>query len=110
SAPGVGELRFERMAGRTVLTRVFATSPLKVLNPNTAGRAAWACLATYGGGLVSGDALQIGLETGPGAAALVTTQASTKVYRSEAGASQRLHARAAAESLLVLLPDPVTCF
>ena len=63
-APGVGELRFERMAGRTVLTRVFATSPLKVLNPNTAGRAAWACLATYGGGLVSGDALQIGLETG----------------------------------------------
>jgi urease accessory protein len=66
--------------------------------------------ATYGGGLVGGDALAIDVEVGRGAAALLATQASTKVYRSACGASQRLRARVSDGSLLVLLPDPVTAF
>ena len=98
------------MRGATALTRVRAGSPLKVLNPRNAGPSAWVYLATYGGGLVGGDAVSIDVSVGPGAHALVSTQASTKVYRSERGASQRLHARADDGSLLVLLPDPVTCF
>jgi urease accessory protein len=93
-----------------VLTRVNAASPLRVLNPKSAGASAWVYLATYGGGLVGGDSLEISIDAGPGAAVLVATQASTKVYRSALGASQRLHARAADGSLLVLLPDPVTAF
>jgi urease accessory protein len=96
--------------GATALTRVRAASPLKVLNPRNAGPSAWVYLATYGGGLLGGDAVSIDVSVGPGAHALVSTQASTKVYRSERGASQRLHARADDGSLLVLLPDPVTCF
>jgi len=93
-----------------VLTRAAAASPLRVLNPASAGTAAWVFLATYGGGLVGGDALDITIDAGPDAAAFVATQASTKVYRSDLGASQRLRARAADGSLLVLLPDPVTAF
>jgi urease accessory protein len=93
-----------------VLTRALAASPLRVLNPGSAGRAAWVYLATFGGGLVGGDSLDITIDAGPGTAALVATQASTKVYRSDLGASQRLRARAADGSLLVLLPDPVTAF
>jgi urease accessory protein len=93
-----------------VLTRAVAASPLRVLNPGSAGTAAWVYLATFGGGLVGGDSIEITIDVGPGAAAFVATQASTKVYRSEAGACQRLHARAAPASLLVLLPDPVTAF
>jgi urease accessory protein len=108
--PGAGTLHFERVRGETVLTRAAAASPLRVLNPGNAGAAAWVYLATYGGGLVGGDALDITIDAGPGAAALVATQASTKVYRSSLGASQRLRARAADGSLLVLLPDPVTAF
>ena len=98
------------MRGATALTRVRAASPLKVLNPRNAGPSAWVYLATYGGGLLGGDAVSIDVSVGPGAHALVSTQASTKVYRSERGASQRLHAQADDGSLLVLLPDPVTCF
>ena len=47
---------------------------------------------------------------GPGASALLSTQASTKVYRSDAVATQQLRARAGDDSILVLLPDPVTPF
>lgn len=107
---GAGTLQFEQVRGSTVLTRALAASPLRVLNPGSAGRAAWVYLATFGGGLVGGDSLDITIDAGPGTAALVATQASTKVYRSDLGASQRLRARAADGSLLVLLPDPVTAF
>jgi urease accessory protein len=109
-APGIGRLCFEHVAGRTVLTRASATSPLKILNPRNAGASAWAYLATYGGGLVGGDRLDIQIEVGPQATALVATQASTKVYRSDLRASQELDAGVAENALLVALPDPVTCF
>ncbi len=108
--PGTGDLRFEAIGGRTVVTRALATSPLKVLNPRNAGTAAWTYLASYGGGLLGGDALHLRLEVGPGAAAVVATQASTKVYRSDERASQQLRASLGSDSLLVLLPDPVACF
>jgi urease accessory protein len=94
----------------TALTRAAAESPLRVLNPGNAGTSAWVYLATYGGGLVGGDALDVTIDVCAGATALVATQASTKVYRSGEGASQRLRVRAADGSLLVLLPDPVTAF
>ncbi len=81
-----------------------------MLNPGHAGESAWVYLSTYGGGLLGGDALSIGITVDPGAHALVATQASTKVYRSDRGASQRLRARVDDDSLLVLLPDPVVCF
>src|SRR5438270_777797 len=107
---GTGVLEFADVCGKTVLTRAFTTSPLKVLNPSHAGRSAWAYLATYGGGLVDGDTLAVHVDAGRGAAALVATQASTKVYRSPRGATQTLFAHVADDGLLVLLPDPVTCF
>jgi len=93
-----------------VLTRAVAASPLRLLHPKNSGNAAWVYAATYGGGLLGGDAIALDVAVGPGASALLSTQASTKVYRSDAVASQQLRARAADDSLLVLLPDPVTPF
>jgi urease accessory protein len=95
--------------GSTV-TRAYAESPLKWLTPATRGEAAWVFAASYGGGLVGGDHLDVEVDVEPGAAALLSTQASTKVYRSTAGASTRLAARVADGALLVSLPDPVVCF
>jgi urease accessory protein len=45
-----------------------------------------------------------------GARAVVTTQASTKVYRSLRPASQEVKSSIADDALLVVLPDPVVCF
>ena len=66
--------------------------------------------ATFGGGLLGGDAISLDVAVGAGASALISTQASTKVYRSDRAASQHLRARVDDDATLLLLPDPVTPF
>lgn len=92
------------------MTRAVATSPLRLLTPRNHGPAAWIYAATYGGGLVDGDALRLEVSIGAGATAMLSTQASTKVYRSPRGTSSELDATIGAGGLLALLPDPVVCF
>jgi urease accessory protein len=94
----------------SAVTRAYAESPLKWLTPGNSGRAAWIFAASYGGGLVGGDHLALDVDVAAGAAALLSTQASTKVFRSAAGTSTRLDARLGADALLVSLPDPVVPF
>jgi urease accessory protein len=108
-------LEFRRRAsgGKTVVGTAFAASPLRLLTPANHGDAAWVFLASLGGGLLDGDRIDLDVEVGDGASALLGTQASTKVYRSPkggAGSSQRLRARVGAGALLALVPDPVVCF
>ncbi len=114
-SPGIARLEFRRRAsgGKTVLGRAFAASPLRLLTPANHGDAAWVFLASLGGGLLDGDRIDLDVEVGDGASALLGTQASTKVYRSPpggAGSSQRLSARVGAGALLAVVPDPVVCF
>jgi urease accessory protein len=108
--PGTGLLEFSLSGSRTVVTRSFATSPLKLLNPRNHGRAAWVFSSSYGGGLLGGDRIALTADVRAGAAALLSTQASTKVYRSERPARQELCATVATDGMLVLAPDPVACF
>jgi urease accessory protein len=67
-------------------------------------------VATYGGGLLGGDDIDVTLKVGPAARAVVTTQSSTKVYRSVLPATQRLTGYIAEQGLLVIAPDPTVCF
>ncbi len=111
-AAGRGRLRIVpgARAGRSVATEAFATSPLRLLLPANHGRAAWVYTSSFGGGLVDGDAIAIDLDVEGRAAAFLSTQASTKVYRSTRGTSAGLRARVGEEALLVVAPDPVVCF
>lgn len=109
-APRRGVVAVTRGPRGSTVTRAYAESPLKWLTPATRGEAAWVFAASYGGGLVGGDHLDVEVDVDAGAAVFLSTQASTKVYRSAAGASTRLAARVAAGGLLVSLPDPVVCF
>jgi urease accessory protein len=93
-----------------VVTRAFAASPLRLLTPSNHGHAAWVYTSSFGGGLVDGDHVNLDVDVGPGATALLSTQASTKVYRSPRGTASDLRARVAAGGLLVVAPDPVVCF
>jgi urease accessory protein len=93
--------------GRTVLSKVHATSPLRFLRPTFPGtRAATVCLLTFGGGLVDGDVVDVDLRVEPGATLVVFTQATTKAFRG----SSRQSIRADVHGTLVFLPDPVACF
>lgn len=111
-APGTGRIAFELagLAGKTVLSSALATSPLRILTPKNHGHAAWLFLASLGGGLVDRDHLDVDVRVRQGASALIGTQASTKVYRSPNGCSQRLVARVDEGASLAVVPDPVVCF
>lgn len=111
-APGVGHLGFEWVAGQTATTRCGANAPLKFLTPTRRGDAAWAYANTFGGGLVAGDHIDITLDAGPHTTAVLTTQASTKIFHQQdgVGAQQHLTATVADDAKLLVLPDPLTCF
>ncbi len=93
-----------------MLSTALATSPLRILAPRNHGDATWVYLASLGGGLVDGDHIDLDVDVGQAASALLGTQASTKVYRSPHGCSQRLTARLGEGAFLAVVPDPVVCF
>ena len=107
---GTGVVDVARGPRRSVVTRAFAASPLRLLTPRNHGDAAWVYASTFGGGLVDGDALRMCVRVGRGATMLLATQAATKVYRSARGTSAALHAVVEPGALLAVLPDPVICF
>jgi urease accessory protein len=110
--PGSGSIEFTRVGTNTAVTTARAQSPLKLLCPRSAGRSAWVFTSNYGGGLLAGDDVRLGIHGGEGTTSLLSTQASTKIYRSRsgAGARQSISARIEAGALCVVAPDPVVCF
>lgn len=93
-----------------MVARAYAASPLCLRTPLNHGHAAWIYTGSLGGGLVGGDAIHLRVGVAAGASAFVSTQASTKVYRSAAGTSVTLEGAVAAGAQLIVWPDPVVCF
>lgn len=121
NTPGSGLVELARVGGRTEVVRLRSCSPLRLLCPRSRSTAAWVVAGSYGGGLVSGDVLDVQLTCGPGTSAVLGTQATTKVYRARRPSSggvavrpntcrQVLRATLAHDATLVSWPDPVTCF
>jgi urease accessory protein len=89
-ARSVGGCRiaFDAPAGATRLKTRDQRAPARVLTPHDrATGLAGATLVNESGGLAGGDRLEIAVEVGAGARAVVTTQAAEKVYRSTGPAS-----------------------
>jgi urease accessory protein len=107
---GSAHLTFTRVGAETVVTRAFAMSPAKLIETKRRGAACWVYTATLGGGFVGGDDIGVRADVTAGARALLTTQASTKVYRSLRPSRQSLTATVGADALLAVVPDPIVCF
>ncbi|XP_041025975.1 urease accessory protein D isoform X2 [Juglans microcarpa x Juglans regia] len=111
-----GKVVVEKVGGRSTVTRCFSKYPLKFIIPNKVGPsktdAVWIYSLTYGGGIVSGDSISCELTIGDGCTTVLTTQASTKVYKSMGSkcSEQALEARIGSDAILAIVPDPVTCF
>jgi len=97
---------------RSVVTEDGSTSPLRLLCPDHIGKAAWIYTTTFGGGAVAGDHIDLDVLVGESATAVLTTQSAAKVFHRQgaAGCSQTLRARVEGDGLLILAPDPVSCF
>jgi urease accessory protein len=107
---GSAHLTFTRDGAATVLTRAFATNPAKLIQTRRRSETCWVYAATLGGGFVGGDRVHLHAEVSSGARALLTTQASTKVYRSQQPCSQTIEAIIGAGAFLAVVPDPIVCF
>ncbi len=107
-----GRLRVAMVEGQSTIIGAGAGDPLKLITTRPRGVAAWAWVATYGGGLLAGDRTDLEVEVGAGARLVLATQATTKVYRSDDGATaaQHLRARVGAGGLLAWIADPVCPF
>ena len=108
---GKGFLKTALVRRRTEVTRALASNPLKFLYPRRRD-AAWVYTTTFGGGLVAGDHIDLAVEIGDGTSCVLTSQSSTKVYKCPGGKVTRQTTRATIgnEALLVIAPDPITCF
>ncbi|KAH6796460.1 hypothetical protein C2S51_037446 [Perilla frutescens var. frutescens] len=111
-----GKLVVEMVGGKSTVRRCFSKYPLKFIVPNKVGSsqtdAVWIYTITYGGGIVSGDSIAFDVTVGDGCTAVLTTQSSTKVYKSIGSkcCEQVLEASIGRDAVLVVIPDPVTCF
>jgi urease accessory protein len=109
---GIARIGFATRASRSRLTTLYQQAPLRVLFPRPpAGDPPHAVLVTTSGGVVGGDRLDVEIDVAPDAAALVTTQAAEKVYRSS-GAEARLTVdlRAQPRAWLEWLPQETILF
>ncbi|NVB83250.1 MAG: urease accessory protein UreD [Kofleriaceae bacterium] len=94
--------------GRSDVHRARAAGPLRLLCPRAAGNAAWIVTSSLGGGLVDGDDVALEVTVDAGATCVVTTQASTKVYKGRS--SQRTSVRVHGDGAALVVPDPVVPF
>jgi urease accessory protein len=109
---GDGYFQVRQVAGRSVVTRAMARSPLRLLTPRHTDKAAWVYTSTFGGGLVAGDRIELHADIGPGAMCVLGTQSQTKVYRSidGHGALQSIDATVHDDATLLCMPDATTLF
>jgi len=108
-------LAFRRAGGRTMLAAQRTPHPFHITRPfHLAGDPdgmATLYLQSSAGGLYGDDDLSLDIETGRGAAAHVTTQASSIVHASRGGRTrQAVTLRAGEGSFLEYLPDPAILF
>ena len=86
---GRARIAFGLRAGRTALETLYQEGCTRVLRPAMAP-GAWpqAVLINTAGGMTGGDTLDTEVRIGPGAGAVVTSQAAEKIYRSSGGESR----------------------
>ncbi|KAI9785352.1 MAG: hypothetical protein M1839_000370 [Geoglossum umbratile] len=115
SIPGTGHISVCLLPPSTPhLTTLSYTYPLKLISPtHPSQRAILIFLLSYGGGLVSGDAITLSADVLANARLALVTQGSTKVFKARSPdvvSTQTLNVRVEAGAALCLLPDPVQPF
>lgn len=103
------EIDVAAVRGHSRLVASRSVQPLKLLNPRAAGGSCHVVQSSYGGGLLAGDTIRLRVRAQAGARLFLGTQASTKVYKSPAGAvaEQLIEGELAEGAVVVVLPDPV---
>jgi urease accessory protein len=108
-APAWSVLDVADVRGRSRLVACKNIQPLKLLQPASHSSAVHVVLSSYGGGMVAGDVIRLRITGQTGTRLIVSTQASTKIFRSIDGAVAEQHTvgELGENALAVVFPDPV---
>ena len=113
---GCGIVRVVMVGDSACLETLYSSYPIKLL-PLAASddpRCTQLYVIGHGGGLVSGDAINLQFTLENDSILVLKTQGSTKVYRGNArhdpATRQEIIAKVYDDAFLVSVPDPVTCF
>lgn len=112
---GLLDVELAPSGGVTRVQRQYHRAPLHIYRPIylDPGRPdmAFVFMQQSGDGLVQGDRYRVDIDCAPGAAAHITTQAATKVYRAGQNfTTQLVNLHTGAGAVLEYLPDPVVPF
>ncbi len=107
-----GHAEFALQGDSTRVVSLGSRAPLQLLAPRAGSDVGWLVMGSLGGGLLGGDHIKVDLHVQQGAGAYVTTQASTKIFKSGGcgAVRQSLDALIAPDASMLLAPDPVVCF
>jgi urease accessory protein len=102
-------LEVAEVRGKSRLIGCQNIQPLKILQPASPTAACHAVLSSYGGGMVAGDVIRLRISGRAHSRLVVSTQASTRIFRSIDGAVAEQHTAGELgdHALAVLFPDPV---
>ena len=108
-SPEWSRLEVAHVRDKSRLTACKNIQPLKILQPASPTAACHAVLSSYGGGMVAGDVIQLRITGQADTRLVVSTQASTKIFRSIDGAVAEQHVvgELGENALAVIFPDPV---
>lgn len=111
---GTLDLRFDTANGKTLPTKSYSTSPLRIQRPFYPAAAPENCQSVIvhtAGGMVGGDRLQMAIAAEPDTQVLVTTAAAHKVYRSQGDwAEQTIQMTVAPGAYVEWLPQELILF
>lgn len=110
---GTLRMKAENRGGRTVVTDLYHQGAYKVARPIYPDHSGQACyyVMNPGGGYVDGDRYRMSVELEEGAELLITTQSSTKIYRTPGQpVLQTTEIRMKSGSYLEWLPDPIIAY
>ncbi|KIY63728.1 UreD-domain-containing protein [Cylindrobasidium torrendii FP15055 ss-10] len=124
---GTGRITVSSHGLKAVFSELSAAYPLKLLSPRAfENRVAIVYLLSYGGGLVSGDQVDLRVHVTGEAKLVLLSQGSTKIFKTRPGrrlatvngeqikpgtpSRQVISFTVSQDGALFLLPDPVTCF
>ncbi|MHB0977069.1 MAG: urease accessory protein UreD [Candidatus Aquicultorales bacterium] len=111
---GLLRLQLGLKDGRTIVKDAYNSGPLKIAKPfypDSGAGGIYLCQMSTGGGLVQGDDYHQEIEVEPGAQVFLTTQSSTKIYRTpNSFARQVTRLKVGKGALFEYLPEPVVPF
>lgn len=110
---GYLRLSFAKKEEKTILQEAYFEGALKVTRPVylTQSGEAYLYIMNPGGGYLDGDFYRVEIELGKDAEAVLTTQSSTKIYKTlNQPALQEVEIRLQKGSFLEYLPDPIIAY